>query len=176
MDRRLKMRRQIALLLIAMRIAYGGSLLVIFWVNSRTAGSLLNYLHEQGNGSVHILFTALTFSACALIVDGLLDTLWPYLSAKHTEQRWRHCRWLSVSWLYRLRRLLTRACGMANRHRHWFYLPPAFAALFVVPSAVYLGAQNITAVQWLWLWLFACGIGAALVEGAINNERVRYAQ
>lgn len=173
MHRRIKLRRQIAMLLISMRLAYGGSLLVIFWISSNLEGSLLSVIHKQGGIMPHMLSAAIVAAAVMLVVDGLLDTAWPHISASNTEKKWHDCRWLKVAWLHRIRGWLMHGCRLSNIYRHWFYLPPAFAALFTVPAAAYLGAENVGVLQWLWLWLFAVGIGGALVEGAVNNERHR---
>lgn len=175
MHRKFKLRRQLSLLLVAMRIGFGGTLLMIFFVNMATSGSLLAQIRDLGGASAHILFTSFTLSAALLVIDGLMDFCWPYISGSQADRIFQRSRWLRISWLQQIRYILMRGCALTTAARPWFYLPPAGAAIMVVPVAMYLGAHNVNAMQWLWLWLFVCGVSGALLEGAINNERNRYA-
>ena len=170
MIRRLQIRRQNTLLLVAMRISYGGTILALLAANASTPGAILNQIAAHPGLGLLMLAT-LALSAALLISDGLFEFAWPYIADRRAEQVCARSRWLST-----LRRVLMAGGALANRYRHWFYLPPAFACLFVVPVSVYIGAEGRAVLTFLYLWLFACGIGGALLEGIINNERSRNAQ
>ena len=175
MMRRLQIRRQNTLLLVAMRISYGGTILALLAANASTPGALLNQIAAHAGVGL-LMLSALVVSAALLITDGLFEFAWPYIADNRADQVCTHSRWLRKSWLCTLRRVLVAGCALANRYRHWFYLPPAFACLFVVPVSVYIGAEGKAVLTFLYLWLFACGIGGAVLEGIINNERSRNAQ
>lgn len=171
MMRRLQIRRQNTLLLVAMRISYGGTIIALMAANANTKGALLNQIAAYG-GLGWLLLAALAVSALLLIADGLFEFAWPYIADGRADavSANSQCR---QRWLRRLRVALVAGCGLANRFRHWFYLPPAFASLFVVPVSVYIGAQGKAVLTLLYVWLFACGIGGAVLEGMINNERAK---
>lgn len=169
MYRRLQLRRQITLLLVAMRISYGSTILALLLVNTNTERALMWQIVQYG-GAGWLLISTLTVSAFLLLLDGLLEFLWPYISRLEII----HGRLIWLSWLHRLRYALVVGCSVANKLRHWFYLPPAFACLFVVPVAVYIGASGVPFLSMLYIWLFLWGLGAALIEGVINNERQRH--
>lgn len=175
MIRRLQIRRENTLLLVAMRISYGGTILALLAANASTPGAILNQIAAHPGLGLLMLAT-LALSAALLISDGLFEFAWPYIADRRAEQVCARSRWLRKSWLSTLRRVLMAGCALANRYRHWFYLPPAFACLFVVPVSVYIGAEGRAVLTFLYVWLFACGIGGALLEGIINNERSRNAQ
>ncbi len=172
MYRRLQMRRQITLLLVAMRISYGGTILALLLVNANTPNALMWQIVQHG-GLMLWPVLVLAVAALVLISDGLLEFAWPYIASVAAEKVCKRMRWLKLRWLYGLRRLLRQGCAIANAWRHWFYLPPAFASLFIVPVAVYIGAEGVPLLAMLYIWLFLCGCGAALIEGVINNERLR---
>ena len=171
MYRRLQLRRQITLLLVAMRISYGGTILALLFVNANTPNALMWQIVQHG-GLMLWPVLVLVVSALLLLSDGLLEFAWPYIASVAAENACRRVPWLRVRWLHKLRRVLVLGCGLANKLRHWFYLPPAFACLFVVPVAVYIGAEGVTLLSMLYIWLFLCGLAAALIEGVINNERL----
>ncbi len=171
MTRRLQIRRENTLLLVAMRISYGGTILSLMAANASTSGALLNQIAVHG-GLGGVMLGTLSLSAALLISDGLFEFAWPYIADRRAEQVCARSRWLRKSWLSTLRRVLVAGCALANRYRHWFYLP----RLFVVPVSVYIGAEGRAVLTFLYVWLFACGIGGALLEGIINNERSRNAQ
>ena len=173
MYRRLQLRRQITLLLVAMRISYGGTILALLLVNANTEKALIWQIVQHG-GAGWLLILALVVSALLLLSDGLFEFLWPLISSQRAENACRRVPWLRVRWLHKLRHVLVWGCGLANKLRHWFYLPPAFACLFVVPVAAYIGANGVPLLSMLYIWLFVCGLGAALMEGMINNERQRH--
>ena len=172
MYRRLQLRRQITLLLVAMRISYGGTILALLFVNANTPNALMWQIVQHG-GLMLWPVLVLVVSALLLLSDGLLEFAWPYIASVAAEKVCKRMRWLKLRWLYGLRRLLRQGCAIANAWRHWFYLPPAFASLFIVPVAVYIGAEGVTLLSMLYIWLFLYGLAAALIEGAINNERLR---
>ena len=172
MYRRLQMRRQITLLLVAMRISYGGTILALLLVNANTPNALMWQIVQHG-GLMLWPVLVLAVAALVLISDGLLEFAWPYIASVAAEKVCKRMRWLKLRWLYGLRRLLRQGCAIANAWRHCFYLPPAFASLFIVPVAVYIGAEGVPLLAMLYIWLFLCGCGAALIEGVINNERLR---
>ena len=172
MYRRLQLRRQITLLLVAMRIGYGGTILALLFVNANTPNALMWQIVQHG-GLMLWPVLVLAVAALVLISDGLLEFAWPYIASVAAEKVCKRMRWLKLRWLYGLRRLLRQGCAIANAWRHWFYLPPAFASLFIVPVAVYIGAEGVTLLSMLYIWLFLCGLAAALIEGVINNERLR---
>ena len=172
MYRRLQLRRQITLLLVAMRIGYGGTILALLFVNANTPNALMWQIVQHG-GLMLWPVLVLGVSALLLLSDGLLEFAWPYIASVAAEKVCKRMRWLKLRWLYGLRRLLRQGCAIANAWRHWFYLPPAFASLFIVPVAVYIGAEGVTLLSMLYIWLFLCGLAAALIEGVINNERLR---
>ena len=172
MYRRLQLRRQITLLLVAMRISYGGTILALLFVNANTPNALMWQIVQHG-GLMQWPVLVLVVSALLLLSDGLLEFAWPYIASVAAEKVCKRMRWLKLRWLYGLRRLLRQGCAIANAWRHWFYLPPAFASLFIVPVAVYIGAEGVTLLSMLYIWLFLCGLAAALIEGVINNERLR---
>ena len=172
MYRRLQMRRQITLLLVAMRISYGGTILALLLVNANTPNALMWQIVQHG-GLMLWPVLVLAVAALVLISDGLLEFAGPYIASVAAEKVCKRMRWLKLRWLYGLRRLLRQGCAIANAWRHWFYLPPAFASLFIVPVAVYIGAEGVPLLAMLYIWLFLCGCGAALIEGVINNERLR---
>ena len=172
MYRRLQLRRQITLLLVAMRISYGGTILALLFVNANTPNALMWQIVQHG-GLMLWPVLVLVVSALLLLSDGLLEFAWPYIASVAAEKVCKRMRWLKLRWLYGLRRLLRQGCAIANAWRHWFYLPPAFASLFIVPVAVYIGAEGVTLLSMLYIWLFLCGLAAALIEVVINNERLR---
>ena len=172
MYRRLQLRRQITLLLVAMRISYGGTILALLFVNANTPNALMWQIVQHG-GLMLWPVLVLVVSALLLLLDGLLEFAWPYIASVAAEKVCKRMRWLKLRWLYGLRRLLRQGCAIANAWRHWFYLPPAFASLFIVPVAVYIGAEGVTLLSMLYIWLFLYGLAAALIEGVINNERLR---
>ena len=172
MYRRLQLRRQITLLLVAMRIGYGGTILALLFVNANTPNALMWQIVQHG-GLMLWPVLVLVVAALLLLSDGLLEFAWPYIASVAAEKVCKRMRWLKLRWLYGLRRLLRQGCAIANAWRHWFYLPPAFASLFIVPVAVYIGAEGVPVLSLLYIWLFLCGCGAALIEGVINNERLR---
>ena len=172
MYRRLQLRRQITLLLVAMRISYGGTILALLFVNANTPNALMWQIVQHG-GLMLWPVLVLAVAALVLISDGLLEFAWPYIASVAAEKVCKRMRWLKLRWLHSLRRLLRQGCAIANAWRHWFYLPPAFASLFIVPVAVYIGAEGVPVLSLLYIWLFLCGCGAALIEGVINNERLR---
>ena len=172
MYRRLQLRRQITLLLVAMRISYGGTILALLFVNANTPNALMWQIVQHG-GLMLWPVLVLVVSALLLLSDGLLEFAWPYIASVAAEKVCKRMRWLKLRWLYGLRRLLRQGCAIANAWRHWFYLPPAFASLFIVPVAVYIGAEGVTLLSMLYIWLFLYGLAAALIEGVINNERLR---
>lgn len=172
MYRRLQLRRQITLLLVAMRISYGGTILALLFVNANTPNALMWQIVQHG-GLMLWPVLVLVVSALLLLSDGLLEFAWPYIASVAAEKVCKRMRWLKLRWLYGLRRLLRQGCAIANAWRHWFYLPPAFASLFIVPVAVYIGAEGVTLLSMLYIWLFLCGLASALIEGVINNERLR---
>ena len=172
MYRRLQLRRQITLLLVAMRISYGGTILALLFVNANTPNALMWQIVQHG-GLMLWPVLVLVVSALLLLSDGLLEFAWPYIASVAAEKVCKRMRWLKLRWLHGLRRLLRQGCAIANAWRHWFYLPPAFASLFIVPVAVYIGAEGVTLLSMLYIWLFLCGLAAALIEGVINNERLR---
>ena len=171
MNRRLKLRRQNSLLLISMRLGYGGTIVAVRFTNTRSPGSLLSLVHQYGGFLSHLLISALVVSAGLLIIDALLDLVWPAVKSQRATDYFSRTSWLRLRWLDNLRVLLVRGCTLANSYRHCFYLPPALAALFVVPAAVYIGGGNVKEMKWLWLWLFFWGFSAAVLEGVISNER-----
>ena len=172
MYRRLQLRRQITLLLVAMRISYGGTILALLFVNANTPNALMWQIVQHG-GLMLWPVLVLVVSALLLLSDGLLEFAWPHIASVAAEKVCKRMRWLKLRWLYGLRRLLRQGCAIANAWRHWFYLPPAFASLFIVPVAVYIGAEGVALLSMLYIWLFLYGLAAALIEGVINNERLR---
>ncbi len=176
MNRRLSFRRQNALLMISMRLGYGGTIIAVSFTNTRTPGALLNLIHQVGGFFSHFLISALLVSAVMLIIDALLDFVWPAVKSQTATDYFTRTNWLRLRWLDNIRTILIRGCTLANSYRHCFYLPPALGALFVVPAAAYIGGGNIDEMKWLWLWLFFWGLSAAVLEGVINNERHRHAE
>ena len=170
MIRRLQIRRENTLLLVAMRISYGGTILSLMAANASTSGALLNQIAVHG-GLGGVMLGTLSLSAALLISDGLFEFAWPYIADRRAEQVCARSRWLRKSWLSTLRRVLVAGCALANRYRHWFYLPPAFACLFVVPVSVYIGAEGRAVLTFLYVWLFACGIGGALMDAISGKGR-----
>lgn len=83
----------------------------------------------------------LSLSAALLISDGLFEVPGLYLLTA-APGRLRPLALVAQSWLSTLRRVLVAGCCWLRRYRHWFYLPPAFACLFVVPVSVYIGAEG----------------------------------
>ncbi len=173
MYRRLQLRRQITLLLVAMRISYGGTILALLLVNANTERALMWQIVQHG-GAGWLLILMLVVSALLLLSDGLFEFTWALISSQRAENACCRLPWLRVRWLHKLRHVLVWGCGLANKLRHWFYLPPAFACLFVVPVAVYIGAAGVPLLSMLYIWLFALGLAAAVIEGVINNERQRH--
>lgn len=176
MNRRIRLRRENTLLLISMRLGYGGTIISVWFTNTHIHGSMLNLINDFGGFSAHILLFALITSAALLIVDALLDLIWPAIKSEAATEYFHRKSWLKLRWLDGMRVMMIRGCTLANSYRHCFYLPPAVASLFVVPTASYIGAGNIGAIKWLWLWLFIWGFSAAVLEGIINNERHRNAE
>lgn len=175
MNRRLSFRRQHALLLISMRLGYGGTIIAVWFTHTRTPGALLSLVHQVGGFFSHFLISALLVSAVMLIIDALLDFVWPAVKSQRATDYFIRTNWLRLRWLDNIRTLLVRGCNLANSYRHCFYLPTALAALFVVPAAAYIGG-NVGQMKWLWLWLFFWGLSSAVLEGVINNERNRHAE
>lgn len=175
MYRRLQLRRQMTLLLVAMRVSYGGTILVLLLANANTQQALMWQIVQHG-GLMLLPVLLLAGSALLLLSDGLFEFVWPFISSGRAEAVCVRSRWLNVRWLHGLRCILVSGCGLANKWRHWFYLPPAFASLFIVPVAVYIGAAGMPVLSMLYIWLFLCGLAAALIEGVINNERQRHEQ
>ena len=78
MMRRLQIRRQNTLLLVAMRISYGGTILALLAANASTPGAILNQIAAHAGLGLLMLAT-LALSAALLISDGLLEFAWPYI-------------------------------------------------------------------------------------------------
>ena len=173
MYRRLQLRRQITMLLVAMRISYGGTILALLLVNANTQNALMWQIVQHG-GMMVWLVLVLAVAAFLLLLDGIFEFSWPLIASIEAEKACKRSHWFPLRWLHRLRKVLRISCGLANKWRHWFYLPPAFASLFIVPVAIYIGAEGLPLLSMLYLWLFLCGCGAAVIEGVINNERHRH--
>ena len=171
MYRRLQLRRQITMLLVAMRISYGGTILALLLVNANTQNALMWQIVQHGGMMV---LPVLAVAAFLLLLDGIFEFSWPLIASTEAEKSCKRSYLVSMRWLYCLRKVLRIGCGLANKWRHWFYLPPAFASLFIVPVAIYIGAEGLPILSILYLWLFLCGCGAAVIEGVINNERHRH--
>lgn len=173
MKRRFFYRRQKALLIAAIRFGYGGTIAILWLIHAGLPDSILYRLLAVGAVESSVVVFSLLFASVFLVVDAVLDFLWPLLVSPSMERICGKSR-LCQTVLHQSQTVLARACLVANRWRHWFYLPPAFAALFVVPVAVWHGVGSVPANQGLYLWLCLCGVGCALIEGAINNERGKY--
>ena len=173
MYRRLQLRRQITMLLVAMRIGYGGTILALLLVNANTQNAIMWQIVQHGGMMVWPVL-ALAVAAFLLLLDGIFEFSWPLIASTEAEEACKRSHWFPLRWLYCLRKVLRIGCGLANKWRHWFYLPPAFASLFIVPVAIYIGAEGLPLLSILYLWLFLCGCGAAVMEGIINNERHRH--
>ena len=173
MYRRLQLRRQITMLLVAMRISYGGTILALLLVNANTQNALMWQIVQHGGMMVWPVLV-LAVAAFLLLLDGIFEFSWPLIASTEAEEACKRSHWFPLRWLYCLRKVLRVGCGLANNWRHWFYLPPAFASLFIVPVAIYIGAEGLPLLSILYLWLFLCGCGAAVIEGIINNERHRH--
>ena len=173
MYRRLQLRRQITMLLVAMRISYGGTILALLLVNANTQNALMWQIVQHGGMMVWPVLV-LAVAAFLLLLDGIFEFSWPLIASTEAEEACKRSHWFPLRWLYCLRKVLRVGCGLANNWRHWFYLPPAFASLFIVPVAIYIGAEGLPLLSILYLWLFLCGCGAAVIEGVINNERHRH--
>ena len=72
MTRRLQIRRENTLLLVAMRISYGGTILSLMAANASTSGALLNQIAVHG-GLGGVMLGTLSLSAALLISDGLFE-------------------------------------------------------------------------------------------------------
>ena len=70
MYRRLQLRRQITLLLVAMRISYGGTILALLLVNANTEKALMWQIVQHG-GLMLWPVLVLVVSALLLLSDGL---------------------------------------------------------------------------------------------------------
>ena len=173
MYRRLQLRRQITMLLVAMRISYGGTILALLLVNANTQNAIMWQIVQHGGMMVWPVL-ALAVAAFLLLLDGIFEFSWPLIASTEAEEACKRSHWFPLRWLQCLRKVLRIGCGLANNWRHWFYLPPAFASLFIVPVAIYIGAEGLPLLSILYLWLFLCGCGAAVIEGIINNERHRH--
>lgn len=173
MYRRLQLRRQLTMLLVSMRIGYGGTILVLLLIRVNTPNSLMWQIVQNG-GMMLVTLCVLAAAALLLLLDGIFAFIWPLIASTEAEEACKRSHWFPLGWLQRLRKVLRIGCGLANNWRHWFYLPPAFACLFSVPVAAYIGAEGLPLLSILYLWLFLCGCGAAVMEGIINNERHRY--
>ena len=173
MYRRLQLRRQITMLLVAMRISYGGTILALLLVNANTQNALMWQIVQHGGMMVWPVLV-LAVAAFLLLLDGIFEFSWPLIASTEAEEACKRSHWFPLRWLQCLRKVLRIGCGLANNWRHWFYLPPAFASLFIVPVAIYIGAEGLPLLSILYLWLFLCGCGAAVIEGIINNERHRH--
>ena len=173
MYRRLQLRRQITMLLVAMRISYGGTILALLLVNANTQNALMWQIVQHGGMMVWPVMV-LAVAAFLLLLDGIFEFSWPLIASTEAEEACKRSHWFPLRWLQCLRNVLRIGCGLANKWRHWFYLPPAFASLFSVPVAIYTGAEGLPLLSMLYLWLFLCGCGAAVIEGVINNERHRH--
>ena len=173
MYRRLQLRRQITMLLVAMRISYGGTILALLLVNANTQNALMWQIVQHGGMMVWPVLV-LAVAAFLLLLDGIFEFSWPLIASTEAEEACKRSHWFPLRWLYCLRTVLRIGCRLANKWRHWFYLPPAFASLFIVPVAIYIGAEGLPLLSILYLWLFLCGCGAAVIEGVINNERHRH--
>lgn len=173
MYRRLQLRRQITMLLVSMRIGYGGTILTLLLIRVNTPNSLMWQIVQNG-GMMLGMLCVLSAAALLLLLDGIFAFIWPLIESTEAEEACKRSHWFPLMWLQCLRKVLRIGCGLANKWRHWFYLPPAFACLFSVPVAIYTGAEGLPLLSMLYLWLFLCGCGAAVIEGIINNERHRH--
>lgn len=173
MYRRLQLRRQITMLLVAMRIGYGGTILALLLVNANTQNALVWQIVQNG-GMMLGMLCVLSAAALLLLLDGIFAFIWPLIASTEAEEACKRSHWFPLRWLQCLRKVLRIGCGLANNWRHWFYLPQAFTCLFSMPVAIYTGAEGLPLLSILYLWLFLCGCGAAVIEGIINNERHRH--
>ena len=173
MYRRLQLRRQITMLSVAMRIGYGGTILTLLLIRVNTPNPLMWQIVQNGGMMLGTL-CVLSAAALLLLLDGIFAFIWTLIASTEAEEACKRSHWFPLRWLQCLRKVLRIGCGLANNWRHWFYLPPAFACLFSVPVAIYTGAEGLPLLSMLYLWLFLCGCGAAVIEGVINNERHRH--
>ena len=93
MYRRLQMRRQITLLLVAMRISYGGTILALLLVNANTPNALMWQIVQHG-GLMLWPVLVLAVAALVLISDGLLEFAGPYIASVAAEKVCKRMRWL----------------------------------------------------------------------------------
>ena len=76
MIRRLQIRRENTLLLVAMRISYGGTILALLAASAISPVTILNQIASHP-GLVLLMLSTLALSAALLISDGLFESAWP---------------------------------------------------------------------------------------------------
>lgn len=169
MYKRYWIRKQNRLLIFMMRGSYGAGVFISMFVNINIPGTLIGQIMHRASLDARLLLSVLMLSALMLVCDVIVEMSWPKIN-KRWKNRLAFYKMNSNRYLV-CNELVRKWCAFSNRHRHWFYLPTAFCALFIVPYAKYIGVPSFPLVKILYIWFFVWGIACALLEGAINNEK-----
>ena len=175
MHRRFLMRQQIALLLHGIRSFYGLLLLTLVVMGAASSQSVLAQVVTKGGLMGWLLLLSMLVAAIMLILDTVALWLWDFVNSDSAKAFCEHNTCIIARHILATRTGLLKACAWANRRRHWFYLPAASCCLFVIPMSYWLGIKEAAAVQWFYLCMFCGGLGFAVIEGLISNERAKYA-
>lgn len=174
MRRRILMRRHSAYLLHCIRFFYGAMLLNLVAIAFFHHKSVLAQVISMSGLWGKFLLLGMAGSAVLLIIETLAGWLWDVINSHQLrqfyEQNSKLCRHVQT-----IRTDIKFVCAWINRRRHWFYLPPALACLYVIPMSYWLGITEAAPVRWFYLCLSLAGIGFAILEGLISNDKARYA-
>lgn len=174
MYRRVLMRRQISFLLHCIRLFYGALLLNLVVISLCHHKSVLAQVTSLSGAYGAILIMGMSISASLLVLETVTICTWDLINSEQLNQFYLQHPKLNLL-IQRTRIRVRNFCACVNRRRHWFYLPPALACLSVIPMSYKFNINEAAAVHWFYLCLCFAGIGFAILEGIISNDRVRYA-
>lgn len=173
MAQRYWIRKQNVLLIRALRVNYGLSVLVLLIVDANMPETIIHRVVENSSLFGKGLAGFLVLSAILLVLDVVVETFWnnkkEWVKKKCGNCPIKKMRFDSLNFVVR------SWCAFATRYRHWFYLPTSFASLFIIPMSTYLNISSPPILKILYLWLFLWGMSCALLEGAINNGKLKNA-
>lgn len=173
MAQRYWIRKQNVLLIRALRVSYGFSVILLMFVNINIPGTIMQRIYENSSFLGKGLTCFIAASAVLLVLDVFVETLWNN-TKEWIKKKCENCH-IKMQRFEKLSIVVRAWCAFATRYRHWFYLPTTFASLFTIPLSTYLNIPSPPILKLFYLWLFLWGMGCALLEGAINNGKLENA-
>lgn len=168
------MRRQVVYLLHCIRFFYGAILFNLVIVAFCHHQSVLARVVSLSGIWGKCLILAMAGSALLLMVETLAIWLCDAINSKRIKHLYER-NFFFLRYMQAVRSYINTVCVWINRRRQWFYLPPALASLFVIPMSYWLGITEASPIRWFYLGLCLAGIGFAIMEGLVCNNKARYA-